>query len=251
MKSKLDFNFFVVFGLACKNLLEALKLIIKGQIEFDQFKRNLIFIGYECLPIIIALTCVSCMIMTLNTATELNNFGGRELIGPLVSVSNLREILPMFIAFAIAARCGTAMAAEISTMKVTEQIDALKVMNAGPIYFIVAPRLLATICIIPFLLAIASILSTYSGMLIAKLITNLEFEYFLETAWKAISIKEYTYPLIKTEIFSVFSILVNISLGLACRGGAREVGITTTTATAIVMIGIIVLDGILTPLLYI
>lgn len=237
-------------GSAVKKSFTAFVFILQGKIDFGQLRKELIFIGYECLPMILALTAITSMIITINTAVELNNRGGRELVGSLIAVADLREILPLFIAFAIAARCGTAITAEIATMKVTEQIDALKMMRVDPLQYLMAPKLLAAILLSPFLVAIASFASIFAGVLVAKLAIGLEAVQFLDQAWKEISLKEYFYPLLKTVIFSVYAISMNVTYGLDCRGGAKDVGLATSQATATAMVGIIIIDGFLTPILY-
>lgn len=239
-----------LLGSTALYFFNSLKYILRFKIDRDRFVYSLVFLGYESMAMILALTAISTMIVTLNTSIELNNQGGREVIGSLIAVADLREIVPIFIAFAIAARCGTALTAEISTMKVTEQIDVLRVLKIDPIYYLMSPVLLAMILLSPFLLAIASVTSVFSGMLVAKLSVNLEFSEFLDSAWGALGLKEYFYPLIKTIVFSLYSLAINITMGLNCSGGAREVGIATTKATALVIVGIIVLDGILTSILY-
>ena len=224
--------------------------IYRLQIDKEQLVSKLVFLGYESLPMILVLTAISTMILTLNTSIELNNQGGRELVGSLIAVADLREIVPIFIGFAIAARCGTSLTAEISTMKVTEQIDALRILRVDPVYYLMVPVLVGTVLLAPFLLAIASVTSVFAGMFVAKLAVNIEFSEFLDSAWSVLSLKEYFYPLIKTIIFCVYAMLVNITMGLNCSGGAKEVGMATTRATALVIVGIVVLDGILTPILY-
>jgi len=243
-------TFMEIFGYLVTCLAKAFADIFKGRIHLSQLRKELIFIGYECLPMIVVLTGLASMIMTLNTAVELSSRGGRELVGALIATAVLREILPIFIAFAIAARCGTAITAEISTMKITEQVDALRVMKISPIYYLLSPKVLAVILLSPLLVAIATLVCLGSGMMVAKFAIGLEFDPFLESAWKAIGLKEYFYPLIKTVVFSIYAILVNTAMGLACEGGAKEVGLMTTKATAISMVGIVILDGILTPILY-
>jgi phospholipid/cholesterol/gamma-HCH transport system permease protein len=238
-------------GYVTGNIVRAFAYILTNKIEGKEFKNQLVFIGYESLSMIIVLTAIASMILTVNTAIELTNHGGRELIGALISVADLREIIPIFIAFAIAARCGTATTAEIATMKVTDQIDVLRVIKVDPVYFLLVPRLLAAMLLSPLLLAIAAFVGMIAGMLVSKVAVNLEYTQFLDSAWKVVDLKEYFYPLIKTEIFAIYSIAVNVSMGLDCSGGAKEVGLATTKATAFVIVGIIVIDSILTPILYI
>lgn len=239
-----------ILGSASKNLLSALKFLIQGKIDWEQLRYQLVFLGFDCMPMILALTAVASMILSLNTSIELANYGGRDVIGSLVSMSNLREILPIFIAFAVGSRSGTAITAEIATMKVTEQIDALKLLKTDPIYYLLTPKLLAGVILAPFIVALAEFVSIYAGMIVSAFSASLEFSEFLESAWHVLSLKEYFYPLVKCEIFIAYAILVNVTMGLGCKGGAREVGLATTKATALVMIGIILIDGLLTAILY-
>lgn len=243
-------QFFLIQGAAVAKLLPALAYILRGKIDLGQLRKQLVFIGCECLPMVIALTALASMILTVNISVELNSRGGRELIGALISAADLREILPLFTAFAIAARCGTAITAEIASMKVTEQIDVLKVFKVDPIYYLLSPKLLATFLLGPLLVAIALITSLASGLFVSWISVGLEPVQFLEQAWRELSLKEYFYPLLKTEIFTLYAILTSVSYGLDCQGGAREVGVATTQATAMIMVAIIVLDGILTSILY-
>ncbi|MCE2929045.1 MAG: ABC transporter permease [Candidatus Caenarcaniphilales bacterium] len=239
-----------IIGSAVLNLESSSKYITSNKIQPFQFVKYLVFLGYESLPMILILTGIATMILTLNTSIELSHQGGRELIGALICVANLREIVPIFTSFALAARCGTALTAEISTMKVTEQIDVLKVFKISPNYFLTTPVIWATALLIPFIVAMVIITSVISGMIVAKLTVQLEFTEFLDSAWKMLTLKEYFYPVLKTEIFTIFSMLINITMGFNCKGGAREVGLTTTRATSIVIVGIVILDGLLTPVLY-
>ncbi len=243
-------EFLQIQGSAIKKLITAFYFLIKGQVDYAQTKKHFVFIGYECLPMVISLTALASMILTINIAVELNSRGGRELIGALISTADLREILPLFTAFAIAARCGTAITAETASMTVTEQIDVLRVMKVDPVYYLLLPRLLATFFLGPLLVAIALITCLASGLLVSWVSIGLEPVQFLDQAWRELSMKEYFYPLLKTEIFTLYAILISVSYGLDCRGGAREVGLSTTAATAMIMVAIIIMDGVLTAILY-
>jgi phospholipid/cholesterol/gamma-HCH transport system permease protein len=248
--SSLKASLIEIIGSALYDFLNAFKYILKGHIEWSQFVHRLVFIGYESLPMILILTSIASMILTLNSSLELANRGGREVIGALIAIADMRELVPVFIAFAIVSRCGTALTAEVSTMKVTEQIDVLRVLKIDPLYYLVAPTILAIIVLSPILLSVAAVMSIFAGMMIAKFSVGLEFAEFLDSAWSQMSLKDYFYPLIKTIIFSLFALVTNLSMGLRCSGGAKEVGEVTTRATALIMVGVIIIDGILTPLLY-
>lgn len=249
--SSVQASFLELLGSAILYLWKSFLYIFTGQIQKEQFISRLVFLGYESILMVIALCGLATMILTYNTGVELTRHGGRELVGALVAMADLREIIPIFIGFALAARCGTALTAEISTMKISEQIDVLKVLKIDPVYFLLSPTLLAVIVLAPLLLAISIITSIFCGMLVAKNAIGIEFAEFMDSAWRYIGLKEYFYPLIKTEIFCLYGLLISITMGLNCEGGAKEVGEATTRATALVIVGIVILDGFLTPLLFI
>lgn len=243
-------SFLEIIGSITPAFFKSMKMIANGRIPLKETISKAALISYESLPMILILVVIGTSILTLNTSIELVKQGGRDLIGPLIVLANLREMVPVFIAFGLAARCGTAFTSEVSVMQVTEQIDVLKVLKIDPIYYLLVPALLSVMIMMPFVLAISSVISVFAGMTVAKLAVNLEMIEFLDSAWKLVEIKDYILPLIKIEIFAIYCILVHIVMGLKCEGGAKEVGMTTTKATAIVIMGLIIMDGILTPLLY-
>ncbi|MCH2226342.1 MAG: ABC transporter permease [Candidatus Caenarcaniphilales bacterium] len=227
-----------------------MKKIFQGKIDKGELVRHIVFIAFESLPMILVLTSVSSLIITVNTATELEKYGGRELIGAAITLSNLQEITPIFIAFAIMARCGTAYTAEIASMKISDQINALQIMKVDPLYYLLTPRLLAIILITPFILAISAFCSTIAGMLMANISIKLEYVEFLDSAWRYATMKEYLYPLVKTIIFNVFMVIVVVSTALSCGKSSKDVGLATSRASTMVIIGVVVLNGFLTPILY-
>lgn len=224
--------------------------IIKSRIERGELVRQIVFIAYESLPMILVLTCFSSLIITVNTATELAKYGGRELIGAAITLSNLQEITPIFISFAIMARCGTAFTAEIATMKISDQINALQIMKVDPLYYLFTPRLLAVILVTPFILAISAFVSSISGMIMANISIKLEYVEFLDSAWRYATMKEYFYPLLKTEIFNIFMITVVLTTALSCGNSSKDVGLATSRASTAVIIGVVIINGFLTPILY-
>ena len=148
------------------------------------------------------------------------------------------------------ARCGTAYTAEIASMKISDQINALQIMKVDPLYYLLTPRLLAIILITPFILAISAFCSTIAGMLMANISIKLEYVEFLDSAWRYATMKEYLYPLVKTIIFNVFMVIVVVSTALSCGKSSKDVGLATSRASTMVIIGVVVLNGFLTPILY-
>jgi phospholipid/cholesterol/gamma-HCH transport system permease protein len=237
-------------GLCFLNFYLSLKQIVTFRVEKTELVRQLVFIAYESLPMILVLTCVSSLIITVNTATELIKYGGRELIGAAITLSNLQEITPIFIAFAITARCGTAFTAEIATMKISDQLDALKIMKIDQLYYLMTPKLFAIILLTPFVLAISALVSMVSGMLMANYAIKLEYFEFLDSAWRYASLKEYFYPLIKAEIFNIYTVVVCVTCALTAGDSSKDVGIATSRASTAVLIGVVIINGFLTPIMY-
>jgi phospholipid/cholesterol/gamma-HCH transport system permease protein len=236
-------------GFCIYNFLESIKQIFSNRIENTQFVKEAVFIAYESLPMILVLTAVSSMIITVNTATELVRYGGRELIGGAVSISNLQEITPIFIAFALAARCGTAITAEIATMKVTEQLNALYIFRIDRLYYLLTPKILAALLLSPFIYMMSCIVSLLAGMIMCYFLVDLEFYEFLESAWKFTKLHEFYKPLLKTEIFTMYTIVVCVSLALRCENNSKAVGLVTSFASTLSIIGVVIINGFLTSIL--
>jgi phospholipid/cholesterol/gamma-HCH transport system permease protein len=153
---------------------------------------------------------------------------------------------PIFTAMAVGARSGTAMAAEIANMAVTQQLDALHIMRINPIRYLLAPRLLACILCMPLITMLSEAVGIVGGMLTAWWSARIHFHMFLDSVWLNLEPYDIEVSLLKAVIFGVLLAGITVTVGLNTRGGARHVGLAATYATVWSTITIIIADFFLT-----
>lgn len=244
-------NQYNIIGLACILLLKAYKSIFLLKPRCKDVLEHMVNIGFNTLPMVILMTTFSGMILALETADWLSTYGSREAVGMLVAVSSIMEISPIFVSFAIAAQAGTAITAELAYMQISEQISALRLFKTNPVTYLISTRILAALYILPLIIIIGAFCSTMGGMIVAKINANIEFSIFLDSAWRAMKVKDIFNSIIKGIFFANYIVIVHTSFGLSTRGGAREVGEVTSTSTLWVTVGIICINAILDYFMYI
>ena len=239
-----------VLGLSMILLIKSYFAILNFKVSRKQLAEQIIAVGFNTLPMVILMTIFSGMVISLETADWLSNYGGREAVGALVTITSVIELSPVFVSFAIGAQAGTAITAELAHMQISEQVSALRLSKVSPVNYLVAPRLLAIIYTLPLSIIIGAFFSIIGGMVIANLLTNIEYSVFIDSAWRALKIKDITYTLIKGFIFANYIIIINTAFGLGTRGGAKDVGHMTSLSTIWMAIGIVCLDTLLDYFMY-
>lgn len=177
-------------------------------------------------------------VFTIQVAREFINFGAGNLVGGVLAVALTRELSPVLTAVVIAGRVGSAFAAEIGTMRVTEQIDALLMLKTDPIDYLVIPRLLACLFMMPILTLLSLVTGMLGGLIIATNVYNLSDTQFLESARNFLDTWDIVSAMIKGCCFGVLIAVIGCNWGLTTTGGAKGVGQSTTTAvvTALLVI---------------
>ncbi len=214
------------------------------------FIGQLELIGVKSLPIVSFVSFFFGITLAMLTAYQLRIFQSEILVGALVGVSFSRELGPLLTAIVVAARVGAAMTAELGTMKVSEEIDALETMAIRPVRFLIAPRLLAILIMLPCLTIIANIVGILGGYLIAKLSLGLDTYYYFSQTFKAMEAKDLFTGLIKSFFFAGIIGMVGCYQGFIVRGGAEGVGRATTTSVVSSIFLIIVTDCFFNALFY-
>ena len=185
---------------------------------------QMVRIGVDAVPIVSIITFSVGLIIAMQAAYQLERFGAAIYVADLVGVSITRELGPLITAIIIAGRSGSAIAAEIGTMKVSEEIDALKTMALNPIGFLIVPRTLAMIVVVPCLTILADFLGIAGGFSLAVFSLKLPFiAYFNETA-TAILLKDFLTGLVKSLVFAVIISQIGAYQGFSVSGGAEEIG---------------------------
>jgi phospholipid/cholesterol/gamma-HCH transport system permease protein len=170
------------------------------------------------------------MIMALQSAYQLRAYGALDLVSSLVAVSISRELAPLLAAIIVAGRFGSSIAAELGTMRVSNEIDALEVMGIDPTSFLVVPRLVALLLTLPCLTIFADLIGILGGMFVGVGVLDLGLGAYLEDTVDSLVLQDIYTGLVKSVAFAAIIGLVGCHQGLATRGGAEQVGRATTSA---------------------
>ncbi|MCC2672355.1 MAG: mlaE, partial [Armatimonadetes bacterium] len=209
-------------------LFRTVGAVLRGRILLLETIRQMSAIGVNSLPISLVTISFSGMVLALHTANQLKRLGVDWLIGGIVSVSMAREAAPVLTAIVVAARVGSAIAAEIGTMVVTEQVDALRSLGVNPVHYLVVPRFIAAVLMLPVLTIFANAAGIGGGWLVSVLGAGVESSVFLQSARDLLTPRDLVLGLIKTFVFGAIIAVVGCNQGLRTRGGAAGVGRSTT-----------------------
>ena len=206
-------------------------------------------LGVGSLSIVILTGMFTGMVLTLQSAASLDAFGARPYVGRLVCVSMVRELGPVLTALMVTGRVGSGMAAELGSMVVTQQIDALRVLGTDPIRKLVAPRLLAGIVMVPILTVISDTLGIFGGSLIGIFNLKLSWEYFWRSVGNALRMNDLVMGLGKPVVFGFILSSVGCYMGLRTSGGTQGVGLSTTRSVVVASVLILASDFFMTKVL--
>lgn len=209
---------------------QALGQIARGRAPVRETITQMAYLGVQSLPITMMTIGFSGMVMALHTANQLKRMGADGLIGGLVAVSMAREAAPILTAVVVAARAGSSMAAEIGTMVVTEQVDALRSLGVSPVRYLVAPRLLAMLVMLPVLTVFGNLAGVAGGYIVSVFGAGIRSATYLQSAQELTTPDDVLLGLAKTIVFAVILAGVGCTQGLRTQGGAAGVGRATTGA---------------------
>jgi phospholipid/cholesterol/gamma-HCH transport system permease protein len=207
------------------------------------------FVGSDSLFVVILTGVFTGGVFTLQIIYGFRRFSAESMVGPTVATAMTRELGPVLTALMVTGRVGSAMAAELSAMKVTEQIDALTVMAAEPIKYLISPRILAGIFMLPLLTAVADAVGVVGGYFVA-MAKGLDPGQFAGRIQDIVVMDDVFDGLIKAAVFGFILTSVGCCTGYYCKGGAEGVGKATTVAVVVSYVAILVGDFVLTALMY-
>jgi len=188
------------------------------------------------------------MVLALQTAYSLAAFGGKVFVGRVVALSLVRELGPVLTALMVGGRVGSGITAELGSMQVTEQVDALRAMAISPVRRLVVPRVIATVLMMPVLAGIADLLGILGGLAIAIVELGLTTQDYLTSIWSQLQISDIMSGLAKTFFFGFEIALIGCWNGLRTEGGAAAVGVATTKTVVFASICVLISDFFLTKL---
>lgn len=207
-------------------------------------------IGVDSLPIVSLISLFTGMVLALQSAYQMQKLSAEMYIASLVALSMTRELGPVLTALIVAGRIGASITAEIGTMKVTEQIDALETLATNPIKYLVVPRFLALVIMIPLLTLYADAIGGLGGYLIGVYKLNISHSMYMKMSWEALTYKDIYTGLIKSTFFAVIICIIACFEGMKAEGGAEGVGKATTSSVVTSFILIIASDCFFTALFY-
>jgi phospholipid/cholesterol/gamma-HCH transport system permease protein len=226
-------DFMTLTGRAMRNLFRTPHYVDDILIQMDA-------IGVGSLPIVMLIGLFSGLIMGNQMARALRTYGAQGQIGPIVSFTIIRELGPVLVALLVAGRNASGIASELGSMKVTEQIDAMRALGTDPIQKLVTPRLIALAVMLPLLTVIADFLGLAGGYLIAHFQFDIQFPQYWTPAWQVLEYNDVVQGLVKPFAFAIIIALVGCFYGMRTSGGTEGVGRATTQAVVVSSIWIFV-----------
>lgn len=207
-------------------------------------------LGVDSLPIVLLTMLFTGMVMTVQTAHEFIKYGAQSSVGGVVAIAMGRELSPVLTGVVVAGRVGAAITAEIGSMKVTEQIDALRVMATDPVAYLVVPRFLACVFMTPLLVVFADVIGTIGGYLVATLYAGISSFTYIHSIKVFAVVNDLTGGLVKAMVFGGIVAIIGCHKGLTTAQGAAGVGRATTGSVVCSMILIFIANYFLSLLLY-
>ena len=224
--------------------------LIGNRYRWQATVREVLEIGYEALPMVSLMALCTGFILAMQGASELQRFGAQGFVINLVAIAFSRELGPLLTATAVSGRSGSAFAAEIGTMKVTEELDSLRVMALEPIEFVLAPKYLAAIISVPCLSVVCNLFGILAGGLFMFFSSRLSPSLYLRYVMESITLRDLVTGLIKSMAFATIIAHVSCLEGFRVRGGPDSVGRAATSAVVKSTFLVILADGIFTAVFY-
>lgn len=228
--------------------VQTIRGIIKGPLESSLLVAQFEQVGVRSISIVGITSLFIGMVLALQTAYSLEEFGGKLFIGKVVSLSLVRELAPVLMSLMVGGRVGAGMTAEIGTMKVTEQIDALRALATNPVRKLVVPRVLATTLMFPLLTIVSNAVGILGGLLIAVGNLHLTANFYLRSVIETVKYNDLASGIGKTFFFGFGVGLIACFNGLRTSGGADGVGRSTTRTVVTAAITVLIMDFFLTKL---
>jgi phospholipid/cholesterol/gamma-HCH transport system permease protein len=219
--------------------------------QFPRFIEQCYLIGYTTMPIVTILSFFIGSVLALQSGYSMQNFGAKQFIGSLVGLSMCRELGPVMVAILVTGRAGSAITAELASMNVYQEIDALLTMDIPPERILVLHRLAAVLVMMPVLAIIANLCGWYGGALVCQYTTfiSVDTQSYFAVLKRYMEFKDVLDGLLKAEVFGFVVVTICCHIGLSAKGGPREIGASVTRAIVVSLIFILVLDYFVTKAL--
>lgn len=233
------------------NLLKALSYIFRGKINIANTSAQIVKAGIGSIFIVTITAAFIGLAMSTQLAKELaEKYGAQNLVGGLVGVAVVRELAPVIASIVITGRVGASIAAEVGSMKATEQIDALTVLGINPIQYLLVPRLLAVAIVSPLLTALAAMVAILAGMILTKITVDLNYSIYLDSVRSFVGSKDVLVMAVKSLIFGSVISIIATTTGFQVGQGAEAVGNAATKTVVWSIILIFILNYLITSMFF-
>jgi phospholipid/cholesterol/gamma-HCH transport system permease protein len=224
---------------------------IRPPYDVPELFRQMVRVGVDSVPVVFLTTLFTGMVMALQTVSGFARFHAESLVGSVVALSLTRELAPVLTALMVTGRVGSSMAAELGSMRVTEQIDALTSLGTEPVQYLMVPRVLASIVMLPFLVIMGDAVGIAGGYFVAVKLLDVNPVRYLENSFQFLHVgDDIVSGIIKAAVFGLIFSLIACVRGYYTTGGAEGVGRSTTRAVVSGSLSVLVADFFLTKLLF-
>ena len=230
--------------------IETVGWIFRPPLNLRNIFKQMVEIGVNSAGVVIIMASFTGMVLALQSYTGFKRFNAESLVGTVVALSMTRELGPVLTGLIVAGRAGASMAAELGTMRVTEQIDALATMATNPIKFLAVPRFLAGLIMLPLLTVISNVLGIFGGYLVGVKVLDANPTVYMRRTFDYLEVDDIYSGLFKAAIFGMVIAVISCYKGFYAGGGAEGVGKATTGAVVISMMMILISDYFLTAILF-
>jgi len=249
----LGFYFVYVFeqtGLWFRMLWRTIVAAVRPPFELREWLRQMVRLGWDSIPVVFLTSMFTGMVLALQTFNGFQRVHAENFVGSVVALAMLRELSPVLVGLMVTGRVGSSMAAEIGTMRVTEQIDALKALATDPVQYLFVPRVIAGILMLPFLVILGDALGVGGGYLVAVKMMDANPVLYEANTFQFLELNDIWSGLMKASVFGLILTLTGCVRGYYTRGGAEGVGRATTNAVVSASLIILLTDFFLTKLLF-
>lgn len=227
-----------------------MKGLVRPPLDMRNIIRQMLEVGVNSVPVVLITAIATGMVLALHMYTGFNRFGAEGLVGTVVALSMTREFGPVLSALVVSGRAGAAMAAELGTMRVTEQIDALETLATNPVKYLVVPRFLAGLIMLPALTIITDIVGIMGGYFVTVVLLGTSSRAYMRATWDFLQMADIYNGLIKACFFGGAFALISCYKGFYTRGGAEGVGKATTGAVVYSFMTVLISDYFLSAWLF-
>jgi phospholipid/cholesterol/gamma-HCH transport system permease protein len=243
-------RFFASAGGIANLLAESANTLFALQLRIPETFNQAYFLGLQSFAIVVLTSLFTGMVVSLESAEQAVSYGFANMVGGVVAFGASRELGPMLTGVVVAGRVGAAIAAELGSMVVTEQIEALEALGLSPVRMLVLPRMVALVLMLPVLTIFADVVSILGGMWIANSVAHIGYAEFMDSVRARVALSDFLNGLIKAAVFGAIIVLVGSYQGLRTRGGAAGVGRSTTSAVVLAIILIFISNFLMSYILY-